>query len=117
MSAPSSPSLPAGLLGRVFRYIDRHQDEFVQVGRAAQGSWQGAAFGVYVNGSLLGQVGFFLDHLIPHKMPATPHQIMIVSISWRLVGEPSQPFLPKGRSVRFQPIRCRDGRPLSSPLL
>ncbi|ELK11132.1 Beta-Ala-His dipeptidase [Pteropus alecto] len=30
MSAPSSPSPPAGLLGRVFRYIDRHQDEFVQ---------------------------------------------------------------------------------------
>ncbi|XP_019571042.2 beta-Ala-His dipeptidase isoform X5 [Rhinolophus sinicus] len=28
MSAPSSP--PAGLLGRVFEYIDLHQDEFVQ---------------------------------------------------------------------------------------
>lgn len=28
MSAPSSP--PAGLLGRVFQYIDLHQDEFVQ---------------------------------------------------------------------------------------
>lgn len=30
MFSPSSP--PAGLLEKVFQYIDLHQDEFVQVG-------------------------------------------------------------------------------------
>lgn len=57
MSAPSSP--PAGLLGRVFEYIDLHQDEFVQVGETAPGRLAGVPSGIGVNGCVLGDMGFF----------------------------------------------------------
>lgn len=72
MSAPSSP--PSGLLGRVFQYIDLHQDEFVQVGETTPGRLAGVHSSIGVNGCVLGEMGvFFLPGtLIPLKMPATP---------------------------------------------
>lgn len=86
MSARSSP--PAGLLGRVFQYIDLHQDEFVQVGETTPGRLAGVPSGIRVNGCVLGDRGFFLpDSLIPLKMPVTPRELnqsICISVRYEL---------------------------------
>lgn len=70
----SSPSPPPALLEKVFRYIDLHQDEFVQVGERnyTQNAWI-ISFGIWVRQLFAWRCGFFC--LIPFKMPMTAHWV------------------------------------------